>query len=267
MKKVLFCFALMLSLALSQKSQAQSSVTIDADYTSWVAIISDEYAATYEYGWWSVWREMVEEGNYQTIDDEDLAVFPEVPEGYYTIVVYTEDAADSDGVVLESVYIDGSESYDFYFGVDDFIEWNCLSCPFLYVFDGKKYVKTTEIIQDIVGKERKTTTTHPLSPEVVIDGKVKIRIQEEKDEISHLDKIQLVADGKIYNPICIRQAEVTSQLLAEDENYLILQKGQFVELEFEVGNSVESLELQATGYYIPDPEFLEAVYYKYLRKK
>lgn len=270
MKKLLFTFLLAFSILFSAKAQM---LTIDAYTECWVALIPDFLAEGEEYGWWSVWAAMKEEGLYEvtpfetTMDD-----MPEEYFGTYTIIVYNPNAQypddGGDGVVIESIYLDNTTDLDYFFAAEDFNAWNCLSCPYLYVFDGENYVKTTEILEDVVGIENQTTTRHEISSSNIINGQLKIQIHEEKDEITHIDKLNLVVDGQVYLPETINP-EIAQKLNTQDGQDWEMTKGDSITLTFTIDQEIDEnseISLEAHGYYVPDAEFLEAVYQKYLYK-
>lgn len=270
MKKLLFTTLLAFGILFNAKAQ---TLVIDAYKECWVALIPDILAAEEEYGWWSIWAKMKEEQLYETTPfSTPMEDMPEEFFGTYTIIVYNPNAQypddGGDGVVIESVYLDNTTDLDYFFSESDFNTWNCLSCPYLYIFDGENYVKTTEILEDVVGIENQTTTHHEISVNNIIDGKLKIQIHEEKDEITHIDKLNLVVDGKVYVPETINP-ELAQKLSSQDGEDWKMKKGDHISLTFNIDQEVNEnseIYLEAHGYYVPDAEFLEAVYQKYLYK-
>ena len=279
MKKTLLFFAIIFVSQLVVKSQTIATVTVTTPpFDCWVSLISSNEAAAGEYGWWSVWKDKKNSKNFAIANESNnYSVTLPADAGNYTLIVYRKGANyetdGSDGVVIEEIVCDvwydeewgSSLKYEFKKG--DFVDWNCLSCPWLYVFDGNKFVKKTEIIKDVVGKENKQTNLYQLEASSVIDGKLKLKIQEEKDEISYLDKIALKVNG-VYYPALLSDGNKHSLLLKEDNEYLTLVKGENIELEFLIPTNIkiESIELEATGYYEPSKEFISEVYQKCLLK-
>ena len=144
-----------------------------------MALISDEDAAKGEYGWWSIWQEL--NGN-STVASAPTTFKPE-PRTYTLVVYWVNNNDRSDGIALEKIHIAPYiTEINYSFHQDDFTEWNCLSCPWLCVFNGTTFDKQEEVIKDVVGFENRTTTAAKLSPSAVIDGKVRIQIKEEKHE-------------------------------------------------------------------------------------
>lgn len=250
------------------------TISVDAFTDCWVALIDEQAAKHGEYGWWSVWHIIKQEKRYK----ETPCKFENVAPGKYTLVIYNSEAVDydpdsgtaiekSDGVVMEEIIVTKHGQLEYDFDEDDFTEWNCLSCPWLYVFDGKKYVKTTEVLRDVVGKKNQQTTTTQIAPKNFQNGKLKIRIQEEKDEITHLHQVQLKVNG-IVCPMKIQDVE-TAKKLTHITNFIELRKGDFTEIEFQLPEEIteiQTIQLETNGFYEPEPEFLKTVKAKYLRK-
>jgi hypothetical protein len=125
------------------------------------------------------------------------------------------------------------------------------ACPWLYVHDGKQYVKKTEVLKNIVGLKNKTTTSFILSPNSVVDGAIRIRLQEEKDEITHLDRCVVKVTGVEIAANCAN-SDAAGKLAAVDRDDVILKKGDAIDLEFTLpwGMSSESpIVLETNGFY------------------
>lgn len=217
--------------------------------------------------WWGKWHDLKLAKKYK----ETPCTFSGLKPGKYVLVAYNpasvnfdpnngDPAQASDGVVLEEVVITTNSKLSYNFSSKDFKDWNCLSCPWLYAFDGQKFVRLTEVIQDVVGEENCQTTRHEISSAYIIDHQIKFRIQEEKEETSYLDRISLTVDGKKVMP-------VKTELTQEDKNYLVLEKGDFIDLTFDLSDyssGDHEIIFECNGFYIPKTEFLNAVYDKYL---
>lgn len=228
-----------------------------------VALLNMADAEGAEYGWWSLWKDMKESGKglYNT-----PYTFKKMSAGTYVLVVYNEASAtnndlQSDGVVLEELQVTKKTKLSYNFKEADFKDWNCLSCPWLYIFNGKDFQRHEEVIKDVVGKQSCQTTSHVIPNQSVIDGKLRLRIQEEKDEFSFLDRISLLIDGKIVKPT------TPSQLTEnQDQSYLELKKGDSFDLEFDLSGMLtpnSKITLECNGYYEPDKAFLQAIFEKY----
>ena len=169
-------------------------------------------------------------------------------------------------MVLQEIEIGKKgQALDFKVKRADFKEWNCLSCPWLYVWDGANFVKETEVIKDVVGKTAEQTSFTNLKPTCLVNRQVKIRIQEEKDEISYLNRIALKVGEQVYFPDNLLEA-----LSEKDDRYHTLKKGDSIELSFTLPANLPKnapITLETTGYYEPDTKFLAEIYQKYLKTK
>ena len=98
------------------------------------------------------------------------------------------------------------------------------ACPYYYLMskDGSIFRKEGEIIRNIVGAEQeKMETTSIVSP-VIRNGKISILIKEEKDEVSFIDYLALVVNGKTILP---SGENPSAKLISKsDDRYLILRK-------------------------------------------
>lgn len=271
-KSIVLLFLMCLSVSLW--AQNVKKIVVKSEIKGcWAAIITEEEAKSpnNEHGWWSAWHKIKAEKRYKTTP----AVFTNIPKGKYIIVIYNPASQDfdpnagipeqaSDGVVLQEVDIQGNKT----FSVEkkDFKEWNCLSCPWLYVWDGKDFVRQTEVIKDVVGKANEQSSFTSLKPSCLINRKLKIKIQEEKDETSYLNQVILRIGDKIYLPI--HNSLINNTLQKSDNLYHLLKKGESIELEFEIEANTDlktNITLEVSGYYEPDAKFLSEIYHKYLK--
>ncbi|OJJ20254.1 hypothetical protein BKI52_17460 [marine bacterium AO1-C] len=253
-------FVLTLLLACGQL-QAQT-LKIDAYTKCQVALIEKSEIGKDPYGWWSIWHKKKKNNDYKSTP----CTFKGLAPGIYTVVVYNPAASagndKSDGVILKEIVVGKKFNLKAYYEKSDFKDWNCLSCPWLYIYNGQCFKKQTEVLKDVVGRANKTTTSFIIDPKTIIDGQLRIKIQEEKDEITHLDQLQVRINGKVYLPN--KQGELLNQ---NDDQYLKLKKGESIEVSFNLPKNLQASDkivLESTGFYIPDAQFLEAVYQKYL---
>ncbi len=282
-KILLFLMLVILALpaGFATESKASMKVAITVPHECWVVFISKKEAKGQKYGWWSVWHEKKKKGDYliTTLSgNSNYNLLVSKPKGSYIAVIFHPNANyerdKSDGIVLESLDIsennkkkDGDTIYLSY-KKSDFKEWNCLSCPWLYVYDGQKYVRESEVIKDLAGIDYCATSSLNLSSQAIHQGRLKIKISEEKQETSYLDQIILKIDGQVYYPHRIN-GEIVSGLKSIDKNYIILKKGESIELEFLVPESVKDsskIVLLTNGYYIPGKKYLQDVYQRILKK-
>jgi ankyrin repeat protein len=124
-------------------------------------------------------------------------------------------------------------------------------CPYIYVFDGTAYRQDTEIIPNQIGKGADTFSDSKLVNPVIADGKLTLQIREIKDEISYIDCVFVIINGKEANPLTIPAA-----LKKADGTYLVMNKGESVSLVFSSGDTPQntitpgSVVIRAKGYYI-----------------
>lgn len=261
-KRQLF-LSMLVVCCLSLGQLNAQTIKIDAYTECKVALISAQEAKNAgQYGWWSAWQTKKNSKDYKSTPCK----FTDVSPGVYTIVVYNPNAgstnAKGDGVVLEKITVGKKFTLNAYYAKKDFKAWNCLSCPWLYVYNGKCFMKQTEILKDVVGVHNKTTTLYEVPHTAIKNGVLKIKIQEEKDEITHLDQLQIRLNGKTYLP-----QERIAPLANNDGKYRKLKKGESLTLTFKLPTQLKASDkvmLESTGFYIPDAAFLEAVYNKYL---
>ena len=122
------------------------------------------------------------------------------------------------------------------------------ACPFVYVIAGEKPVLVGEILRNVRGREAYTTQSLRLPP--VKSRPLRLRIAEEKPEITYLDAVWMSVDGARVSP---RECKVDAPpgWCEVDGKPFRLVEGQAIELTFDAMG--EHLELIATGYYVPTP--------------
>ena len=234
-------------------------LTVDADRPCKAALIEIKETEGAEYGWWSVWHERKDSG--QVFDTPHT--FKGVASGNYVLVVYDPAGSlngndESDGVVVDNIEIaDGAKlSYDF--KAADFTEWNCLSCPWLYAWNGQEWVRLYEILKDVVGREQASTHRYTVPRAFVRNGVLKLRVVEEKDEVTFLDHLRVEAAGSVA--ALTANASATIALGQIDDQAVQLAKGQMVELSLTVAAlGDDDVTLVAHGYYEPSMTMINAV--------
>lgn len=128
---------------------------------------------------------------------------------------------------------------------------NGWACPWLYVYDGDAYVRTTEILRTPVADPptayREVTR---LGRVPVVDGAVRLRLAKEKDEITTLDAFTVVANGVHLAP------DGQPALANADGLTLELHRGEQLDLVFTLPPALArratvQLSVIAVGYYLP----------------
>ncbi len=120
------------------------------------------------------------------------------------------------------------------------------ACPFVYVAHDGAWALQGEILRNLRGAAAYGLQTLPLP--VPRDGVLRVRIAEEKDEVTRLDAIEIVADGEVL-PLRACTAEVQPAWCRIDRAPTVLRRGDVLELEVQVPDGAEQIELRAAGYY------------------
>ena len=126
---------------------------------------------------------------------------------------------------------------------------NCAACPFVSLWDGKKWVEQGEILRNIQTAEEETwngLALHTFSPQI------HVRIIERKDEVTYLDFIGIRdgAGGWMLPTVCSSGAHA---FCVEDDHYYVMKKGDTLDIEFSIPNLPlgQRVHLEANGYYLP----------------
>ncbi len=128
---------------------------------------------------------------------------------------------------------------------------NGWACPWLYVYDGNEYVRTTEVLRTAVADPpapyRELTR---LGRVPVVDGAVRLRLAEEKDEVTTLDAFTIVANGLHLAP------DEQPTLASADDVTLELARDEQVDLAFTLPATLAArpsvqVSVIAVGYYLP----------------
>lgn len=119
------------------------------------------------------------------------------------------------------------------------------ACPFVYAVDaGGGAVRVGEILRDLRGARAYSLQSLPLPR-----GTTRVRIAEEKPEVTYLDEVVLEAGGVELRPLACRGAPVPAYCAA-DQVPFILRQGDALELSFDAPAGAEAT-LFARGYYLP----------------
>ncbi len=119
------------------------------------------------------------------------------------------------------------------------------ACPHLHIHDGSDWQLIREITGRNTSSNRQGSDTLAVPPHLIRNGQLRIKITEDLLERTFLDSVRLTAGGRrIYarnHPAPLRE---------NDEDYLILEKGDQVELVFDVpAGSEKNAVLEFNGYY------------------
>ncbi len=259
-----------------QNSGPSASLRIETEHPCWVVLLAHKEIENQPYGWWSLWHKHKTEGSYF----QSPHTFENVVPGRYVLIVHDPNNNNSDGVVLEEFEVKEFEARVLSFKTQDFVEWNCLSCPWLYVRSHGRFVRAFEVLEDVVGPESKVSRAYRLpaallEPCTAAHRRVVIRIQEEKDEITFLHHLSLRVGTRLLPPKALHLVQSPDIPAAFP---LHLRRGQALEAHFVVpqapvvlpGESPRStpgpLELVVSGYYEPELPLLEEAYQRLLRR-
>jgi hypothetical protein len=182
------------------------------------------------------------------LPDRPLAF--EVQSGKYYLVVGQANTFDNRGAyknngLTKVLDISGAASLSISAG-DLTDTWLCISCPYVYVWNGVEFEYRTEVLVDVIGPGAEKSQRKEIGSVPVIKGVVRILLSEEQEEISHVDEIRLQIGGKEYS--------TTTKALADDDGrYLVLHDGESQELVFPVDlkDGEYPAAVVANGYYIP----------------
>jgi len=102
------------------------------------------------------------------------------------------------------------------------------ACPFVYTEEISStgevsFAKRTDLIPNLVGKAMETTYIEDIGRVVVRDGRITLRVTEEKDELSFLDYVALDINGLRLTPEPTSDFALT--LGQADENYAAMERG------------------------------------------
>lgn len=119
------------------------------------------------------------------------------------------------------------------------------ACPHLHIHDGSSWQLIDEIIGRNTSSNRQNPDTVAVPAHLIRNGQLRIKITEDLLERTFLDSVWLTAGGKrIYSrnhPASLRE---------NDEDYLVLEKGDQIELGFDIPpGSEKNAVLEFIGYY------------------
>ena len=123
-----------------------------------------------------------------------------------------------------------------------------MACPHLFIYDGERYSEIGEIMGLNIGKWSERSDLVAIAPEFTQETKLKIRINEFLDEITYLNSVSIIVDDKR-----IFANNSPASLSVNDNEYITLQKGDSIDLEFDLPltASADGVVLDSVGYYEP----------------
>jgi len=128
-----------------------------------------------------------------------------------------------------------------------YMELSGMACPHIFAYNGSEFIKLSEIIGKNINKDNEKTETISISASYVHNNELVIRIEESLYEITYLNYINLKVGQTTLPPL-----ECPPELKKIDDSYLVLKKGDVVELKFSIqGDPGEEIYLECCGYYEP----------------
>jgi len=127
------------------------------------------------------------------------------------------------------------------------------ACPWLYAYDGRRFVRLTEILRDHSGMESERTEVSHLGPVRAVDGAIILRIAEEREEIAFVDQLYLMIDG--VQAFAEADPQAAAKVAERDRDYLVLTGGESYEFVFRVPALIAGIEfvdvsVVASGFYV-----------------
>ena len=119
------------------------------------------------------------------------------------------------------------------------------ACPFVYAVTDAGATRVGEILRDLRGERAYSLQSLPMPR-----GTTRIRLAEEKPEVTYLDEIVVESGGVELRPLACRGAPVPNYCAA-DRVPFVMRRGDTLDLTFEAGAG-DQVTLFARGYYVPD---------------
>ncbi len=122
-----------------------------------------------------------------------------------------------------------------------------MACPHIFAYNVSEFIKLGEIIGKNINKDNEKTDSRSISASFIHNNELVIRIEESLYEITYLNYINLKVGQTSLQPL-----ECPAELININDSYLVLKKGDAVELKFSIPeNTAGDLVLECRGYYEP----------------
>lgn len=118
------------------------------------------------------------------------------------------------------------------------------ACPFVYLVTDEGATRVGEILRDLRGARAYSLQSLPLPR-----GATRVRLAEEKPEVTYLDEIVLESGGVELRPLACRGDPMPAYCQA-DHLPFVMHQGDTLDLEFAATDGDE-VTLFARGYYVP----------------
>ena len=122
---------------------------------------------------------------------------------------------------------------------------------FFYNFNSHEYQKLSDFIPGATSKEKEYAQFMDITGKTdIIDGRVRLKITEELDETTYLDRVYLHIDGTRIIELDTLSNANKELLQYPDNKYLIMKEGDHYFLGFALPKLYDKIEFVAEGYYI-----------------
>lgn len=138
--------------------------------------------------------------------------------------------------------------------------FSCISCPWVH-FEGSPDVSTRPFVmlaRRASRAERGRDTRTLRVP--VVNGRVRVVLEEHEHEVTHLDALDVTANGERLRPVLPTDAPLGARfaLDADDGLEVLVERGARIAVDYHVptdatGDTTLEITVGATGYYLPLP--------------
>jgi hypothetical protein len=138
--------------------------------------------------------------------------------------------------------------------------FSCISCPWVH-FEGASETSTSPFVMLARRASRAERGRDVRTLRVpVVDGTVRLVLEEHEHEITHLDALDVSANGERLRPVLPKDAPRGARfaLDADDGLEVLVERGARIQVEYRVPEQNErdttlEITVAATGYYLPLP--------------
>jgi hypothetical protein len=117
----------------------------------------------------------------------------------------------------------------------------------LYVLNAHVYTTAGEILTACVGKRKEKTESITVPASAAVGGRLSIKIGETLPETTFLNKVHAAVGEELFLPV-----DKIPELRNTDDSYIMLQKDESIELQFDFGRHPhDDIRIEYTGYYVP----------------
>lgn len=127
------------------------------------------------------------------------------------------------------------------------------ACPYFYYVSNGNYIYGGELIRNINSKVKETIDSSNLFEKFLKSDTLRIRIKEEKSEVSYLDQVYLIINDSIILLPVLSKNMNNNLLSKRDSNYLVMKNGDSHEVFFILPEFIKNKtgKIISYGYYEP----------------